>query len=232
MTSKHQEHIRKYSLPIATVLLTTALTLVLACGSGGGASPECLDTLYSGRMAEESRAQLSQPISDMDDEARLATIKALSHQGSYKTNSESAECGSFVKELETWEDTDDGRKWHEENGEDVASAVMSFLGVAQCKDGVDYAYLKDFAGDLKLLNSQVRVGDESFSKSGDYSYLGTRDLRLRESFEDQNTFFRFDWDLTCTITAEVDTRMRTVKSIELLEAELQQDGIKVGGYSK
>lgn len=168
----------------------------------------------------------------MDDAARPATIKALPRQGSYKVNAESAECGDFVEELEAWEDTDDGREWHEENGEEVASAVMSFLGVVQCKDGADYGYLKNFAGDLKLLNSQVRVGGESFSTSGDYNCLTTRNLRLRESFEDRNTFFQFDWDLTCTITAEVDTRKRTVTNIELQEAELQQDGITIGGYTK
>ena len=212
--------------------MALTVALALACGGGGGASQECLDTLYSWRMDEGTREQLSRPVASMDDAARLATIKALSHQGSYGTNAGSAECGEFAKELEAWEDTDDGREWHEENGEEVASVVMSFLGVAQCKDGVDYGYLKNFAGDLKLLNSQVRVGDESFSKSGDYNYLTTRDLRLRESFEDRNTFFQFDWDLTCTITAEVDTRKRTVTNIELQEAELQQDGITVGGYTK
>ena len=78
----------------------------------------------------------------------------------------------------------------------------------------------------------MRVGDESFSKSSDYTYLTTRDLRLRESFEDRSTFFQFNWDLTCTITAEFDTRKRTVTNIELQEAELQQDGIMVGGCTK
>ena len=68
--------------------------------------------------------------------------------------------------------------------------------------------------------------------AGDYNYLTTRDLRLRESFEDRNTFFQFDWDLTCTITAEFNTRERTVTNIELQEAELQQDGITIGGYTK
>ena len=234
MTSELHRHIRRNTLPAAGALLVLALTvaLALACGGGGGASPECLDTLYSGRMDEGTREQLSRPVSSMDDAARLATIKALSHQGSYGTNAGSAECGEFVSELEAWEDTDDGREWHEENGEEIASVVMSFLGVAQCQDGVDYGYLKNFAGDLKLLHSQVRVGDESFSKSGDYGYGATRELRLEESFEDRDTFFRFDWDLECTITADVDTRKRTVANIEVLEAELMQDGFTVGSYTK
>ena len=234
MTSEIYRHIRRNTLPTVGAMLALTLTVVLAlaCGGGGGASPECLDTLYSGRMDEGTREQLSRPVASMDDAARLATIKALPHQGSYKVNADSTECGEFVRELEAWEDTDDGREWHEENGEEVASAMISFLGVVWCKDGVDYGYLENFAGDPKLLNSQVHVGDESFSKSGDYNYLTTRDLRLRESFEDRNTFFQFNWDLTCTITAEVDTRKRTVTNIELQEAELQQDGITVGGYTK
>ena len=217
---------------LALLALMMVIALALACGGGGGASPECLDTLYAGTMNEETRKQLSQPIAGMDDEARLTTIKALSHQGSYSTNAESAACGDFVTELESWEETDDGRKWHEENGEEVASVVMSFLGVAQCKDGVDYSYLREFAGDIRLLNSRVRVGDESFSKSGEYSYEATRDLRLDESFEDIDTFFQFDWELQCTLTAEVDTRKRTVTNIEVVEAELQQDGFTVGKYTK
>ena len=132
ITSELHRHIRRNTLPAAGALLVLALTvaLALACGGGGGASPECLDTLYSGRMDEGTREQLSRPVSSMDDAARLATIKALSHQGSYGTNAGSAECGEFVSELEAWEDTDDGREWHEENGEEIASVVMSFLGVA------------------------------------------------------------------------------------------------------
>ena len=149
---------------------TAGALLALAWGGGGGASPECLDTLSSGRMDEGTREQLSRPVASMDDAARLATIKALSHQGSYGSNAGSAECGEFVKELEAWEDTDDGREWHEENGEEIASVVMSFLGVAQCEDALDYDYFRDFAGDVMLLNSQVRVGDESFDKTGDYGY--------------------------------------------------------------
>ena len=91
MTSELHRHIRRNTLPAAGALLVLALTvaLALACG-GGGASPECLDTFYSGRMDEGTREQLSRPVSSMDDAARLATIKALSHQGSYGTNAESA----------------------------------------------------------------------------------------------------------------------------------------------
>ena len=232
MDSELYGHIRRDSPPAAIATLAFTFTDVLACCCGGGASPECLDNLYSGSMGDETQPWLAQPVSKMDDAARPATIKALPHQGSYNVNAESAECGDFVEELEAWEDTDDGREWHEENGEEGASAVMSFLGVAQCKDALDYDYFRDFAGDVQLLNSGVRVGGESFSTSGDYNCLTTRNLRLRESFEDRNTFFQFDWDLTCTITAEVDTRKRTVTNIELQEAELQQDGITIGGYTK
>ena len=52
------------------------------------------------------------------------------------------------------------------------------------------------------------------------------------SFDNRNMLFRFNWDLECTITADVDTRKRTVTNIELQESELQQDGIMVGGYTK
>lgn len=131
MFSEYYRHITKNTLPTAVLLvLLITLAVSLACGGGNGASPECLNTLYSGRMDEETREQLSQPVASMDDAGRLATIKALSHQGSYRTNAESKECGEFVQELEAWEDTDDGREWHQENGEEIASAVMSFQGIA------------------------------------------------------------------------------------------------------
>ena len=78
----------------------------------------------------------------------------------------------------------------------------------------------------------MRVGDASFDNTGDYGYGATRELRLEESFEDRNTFFRFDWDLECTVTADVDTRKRTVANIEVLEAELRQGGFTVGSYTK
>ena len=61
---------------------------------------------------------------------------------------------------------------------------------------------------------------------------GPSELRLEVSFDNRNMFFRFNWDLERTITADVDTRKRTVTNIELQEAELQQDGIMVGGYTK
>ena len=234
MISELYRDITSNNLPAVAALpvLLITLALSLACGGGGGASPECLDTLYSGRMDEETREQLSRPVASMADDARLETVKALSHQGSYGTNAESAECGEFASELEAWEDTDDGREWHEENGEEIASVVMSFLGVAQCKDALDYGYYRDFIGEVNLLNSRVRVGDESYDRSGDYSYLATRELQLQESFEDRDTFYLFDWDLECTVTAEVDTRKRTVADIEVVEAELKQDGLTVGSYTK
>ena len=168
----------------------------------------------------------------MNTEARLVTIKALAHQRSYSKNAASPECSGFVEELESWEETSDGQKWHEGNGEEFASQIMSFLGVRQCKDGVDYDYIKDFAGDIKLLKSKVNVGQESFSKAGDYSYAATRELLLDESFEDRSSFFQFDWTLECTITAEIDNRKRTVTNIQIVEAELQQDGNTIGVYVK
>ena len=225
---------KRKTLSIVTALLVLSLILIfaMACGSsGGGASPECLDSLYSGTMGEETRKQLSQPVSKMDTEARVATIKALSHQGSYGKNAESAECGEFAQELEAWEETDDGQEWHKENGEEIASQVLSFLGVQQCKDSIDYDYLREFAGDVKLLNSKVSVIDSSFREAGDYIYSATSDLKLAESFEDRDTFFQFDWELRCTVMADVNNRNKSAKDIEVVEAELQQDGFTVATYS-
>ena len=121
-----------------------------------------------------------------------------------------------MQELESWEETSDGQKWHEENGEEIASQVMSFQGVRQCKDGVNYDYLKDFGGDIKILKSKVSVGQESLSKAGAYSYAATRELLLDESFEDNSSFSQFDWTLECTLTAEIDNRKRTATNIQKL----------------
>ena len=137
-----------------------------------------------------------------------------------------------MQELESWEETGDGQKWHEENGEEIASQVMSFQGVRQCKDGVNYDYLKDFGGDIKILKSKVSVGQESLSKAGAYSYAATRELLLDESFEDNSSFFQFDWTLECTLTAEIDNRKRTVTNIQIVEADLQQNGNTIGVYVK
>ena len=46
--------------------------------------------------------------------------------------------GEIARELEAWEDTDDGKEWHEENGEEIASAVNSFWGLAQCEEVLNY----------------------------------------------------------------------------------------------
>ena len=56
MTSELYRDITKNNLPTAVALLvmTIALALSLACGAGGGASPECLDTLYLGPMEPRS----------------------------------------------------------------------------------------------------------------------------------------------------------------------------------
>lgn len=67
----------------------------------------------------------------------------------------------------------------------------------------------------------MRDAGESVDKSGDYRYLVTRELRMEERFEDRKTFYHFDWDMECTITAEVNTRKRTVENIEVVEATRQ-----------
>ena len=239
MISELYRDITRNNLPAAAVLLVMMITLALslACGGGGGgASPECLDTLYAGRMDEETRKQISQPVASMDHTARLATIKALSHQGFYKTNSESSECGEFVSELETWEDTREGREWHEENGEEIASAVNSFWGLAQCEDALDYDptldTLEDFLGGLNRTHHRMQWGRASFSRSGDYSYQGSRELRLEEVFVDDREVWEIAQHLECTVKADVNTKMRSVTNIEVVEGDLVQDGVTLSSYPK
>ena len=237
MTSELYRDITKNNLPAAAALLvlTIALALALACGGGGGASPECLDTLYSGRMDEETREQLSQPIASMDHAARLATIKALTHQGSYSINTESAECGEFVRELEAWEDTDDGKEWHEENGEEIASVVSSFWGLGQCEDALNYDYilesLEGFLGGLKRTGYRMTWGEPLSSRSGDYIYQVSRDLLMEESF-DRDGLWEVEQYLECTVKADVDTRSRSVTNVEVVQGEIVQDDVTLSTYPK
>ena len=238
MISELYRDITRNTLPTAAALLVLMITLALslACGGGGGASPECLDTLYAGRMDEETRKQLRQPVASMDHAARLATIKALSHQGFYKFNSESSECGEFVGELETWEDTKEGREWHEENGDEIASAVNSFWGLAQCEEALNYDAtldtLEDFLGGLNRTHHRMQWGTASFSRSGDYSYQGSRELRLEEVFVDDRDVWESEQYLECTVKADVNTQRRSVTNIEVVQGELVQDGVTLSSYPK
>ena len=233
MTSELYRDITKNTLPAAAALLvlTIALALALACGGGGGASPECLDILYSGRMDEKTREQLSQPVASMDHAARLSTIKALSYKGSYTSNANSTECGEFVRELEEWENTDDGKEWHEENGEEIAAVVSSRWGLEQCEDALNYDYhldiLEDFLGGLNRTAYRVTWPRASFSKSGDYSYQGSRALRMDETFLE---VWEHEQYLECTVKADVNTRKRTVTNIEVVQGELVQDGVTLSTY--
>ena len=236
MISELYRDITRNNLPTAAMLLALmiVLALSLACGGGGGgASPECLDTLYSGRMDEETREQLSRPVASMDHAARLATLKALSHQGFYRFNTESAECGEFVRELEAWEDTDDGKEWHEENGEEIASAVSSFWGLGQCEDALNYdTYLdtlEDFLGGLNRTGYRMTWGEPLSSRSGDYTYQVSRDLLMEESF-DRDNLWEVEQYIECTVKADVDTRRRSVTNIEVVEGELVQDGVTLKSY--
>lgn len=237
MTSELYRDITRNTLPTAAALLvlTIALALSLACAGGGGASPECLDTLYSGRLSEGTREQLSQPVASMDHEARLATIKALSYKGSYTFNTNSTECGEFVRELEEWEDTDDGKEWHEENGEEIAAVVTSRWGLEQCEDALDYDYILDalegYLGSLKRTGYRVTWPRASFSKSGDYTYQSSRDL-LMEEFFDRDGVWEVEQSLECTVKADVNTRSRTVTNIEVVQGELVQDDITLRTYPK
>ena len=236
MTSELYRDITKNTLPTAAALLvlTIAIALSLACGGGGGASPECLDTLYSGRMGEETREQLSQPVASMDHAARLATIKALSYEGSYTFNTNSTECGEFVQELETWEDTDDGKEWHEENGEEIAAVVSSRWGLEQCEDALNYDYhldiLEGFLGGLNRTDYRMTWGEPLSSRSGDYTYQVSRALRMDETFIEDNNVWEHEQYLECTVKADVNTKSRTVTNVEVVQGELVQDGVTLSSY--
>ena len=238
MTSELYRDITRNTLPTAAALLvlTIALALALACGGGGGASPECLDTLYAGRMDEETREQLSQPVASMDHTARLATIKALSHQGFYRFNTESAECGEFVRELEAWEDTDDGKEWHDENGEEIATVVSSFWGLGQCEDALDYDSILDtlegFLGSLKRTGYRMTWGEPLSSRSGDYTYQVSRDLRMEEVFANDRDFQEVEQYIECTVKADVNTKSRSVTNVEVVQGELVQDGWTLSTYPR
>ena len=236
MTSELYRDITRNNLPAAALLvLTIALALSLACGGGGGASPECLDTLYSGRMDEKTREQLSKPVASMDDAARLATVKAITHQGSYRINAESAECGEFVQELEAWEDTDDGKEWHEENGGEIASVVSSFWGLGQCEDALDYDYilenLEGYLGGLNRTGYRMTWGEPLSSRSGDYTYQVTRDLLMEESF-DRDGIWEVEQYIECTVKADVNTRSRSVTNVEVVQGEIVQDDLTLSTYPR
>ena len=236
MTSELYRDITRNTLPTAAALLVLmiALALSLACGGGGGASPECLNILYSGRMDVEVREDSSQPVASMDHTARLATLKALTLEGLYELHAESEECGEFVREFEAWEDTDDGKEWHEENGEEIASVVSFHWGLEECQHALEYDTivdtLEDFLGSLNRTDYRVQWGRASFSGSGDYSYQGSRALRLDEIFVDDRNVWEIDQYLECTVKADVDTKRRSVTNIEVVAAELVQDGATLSSY--
>ena len=238
MTSELYRNIRSTTLPatVSLLVLTIALTLALACGGGGGASPECLNILYSGRMDVEVREHSSQPVASMDHAARLATLKVLTLEGLYEIHAESEECGEFVREFEAWEDTDDGKEWHEENGEEIASVVSFRWGLEECEDALDYDYILDtlegLLGDLTRTHHNVHYATTSFSRSGDYSYQGSRELRLEEVFANDRDFQEVEQYLECTVKADVNTKSRSVTNIEVVQGELVQDGWTLSSYPK
>ena len=237
MTSELHRNIRRNALPTAAPLLVLliALALSLACGAGGGASPECLDTLYSGNMSEETREQLSQPVASMDNAARLATIKALApSEGYYKINAESAECADFVSELEEWENTDDGQSWHEENGEDIASVIKTTWGLEECEDALDHdtmlRNLRDYFGDLDLIAYRIDSGRESFRTSDDYIYQVSRIMQMDEIYVPKDSFREIEQQLTCTVQADINNKTRSVTNIKVVRGELVQDGHTLRTY--
>lgn len=229
MTSELYRNIRSTTLPAAVslLLLMIALALSLACGRGGGASPECLDSL--GRMDEVSREQLGQPVASMDHAARLATLKALGSNELYELHGESEECGEFVREFEEWEDTDEGHEWHEENGVEIAAVVSSDWGLKECQDVLDYdraiAYLEDLLGGVNRAAYRVSRPPASYSKSDDYIYEVSQNLQVQEVIVDDNEVWRHEQHLECAVKADVDNRRRSVTNVEVVQGELVQDRV-------
>ena len=236
MISELYRDITEDTLPTAAALLVLmmALAFSLACGGGGGASPECLDSL--GGMDEVSREQLGQPVGSMDHAARLATLKALGSNELYELHGESEECGEFVREFEAWEDTDDGQEWHEENGVEIAAVVSSDWGLEECKDVLDYdraiAYLEDLLGGVNRAAYSVSRPPASYSRAGDSVYEVSQNLQVQEVIVDDNEVWRHEQHLECAVKADVNTRRRTVTNIEVVQGELVQDGVTLSTYPK
>ena len=238
MTSELYRDITKKTLPAAAALLvlTIALALSLACGAGGGASPECLDTLYLGPTEEQAREQLSQPVTSMDHEARLATIKALTYNGNYARNATSAECGDFVNELQQWENTDEGQRWHSDSGEDIATAISSFpWGDWHCKKVLEYDRLmkknEDFVGKLKVIERDFHWNKTDFHKKKDYIYNGVRTLRIDETITDEIGYFA-DYSLECLVTADVNNQTRQVTNIRAIEGVFTYDDFELNTFPR
>ena len=238
MTSELYRDIMRNTLPTAVALLVLmiALALSLACGAGGGASPECLDTLYLGPTEEQAREQLSQPVTSMDHEARLATIKALTYNGNYERNATSAECGDFVDELQQWENTDEGQHWHSNSGEDIATAISSFpWGDWHCKKVLDYDRLmknnEDLVGKLKVVEQDFHWTNTDFHKKKDYIYNSVRTLRIDETISDGLTFF-VDQSLECLVTADVNNQTRQVTNIRAIEGVFTYDDFELNTFPR
>ena len=163
----------------------------------------------------------------MDHEARLATIKALTYNGNYERNATSAECGDFVNELEDWESTEEGQRWHRDSGEDIAAAISSFpWGDWHCKKGLNYEEIKEndeaIVGKLKVIEQDIQWTNNDFHKRKDYVYTSVRTLRIDETVSNGISFF-VDQSLECLVTAVVDNQTRQVTDIRAIEGVYTYD---------
>ena len=108
-------------------------------------------------------------------------------------------------------------------------------GLEECEDALDYDSILDtlesnFLGDLTRTHHNVNYGTTSFSRSGDYSYQGSRALRLEEVFANDRDFQEVAQSLECTVKADVNTRSRSVTNVEVVQGELVQDGWTLSTY--
>ena len=201
---------------IVSALFAFVLAALAACGgSGGGASSGCVESPYHvPGMSDEDKMALMQPIAEMDDYARLRSIKAISRMAS------TDDCADFVEELDEWSETPEGEEWYAANGEQIAPAVLGFLGTLECRDSFPTSRTivnnlaldtgRTIRGDIR----QQRVGEKSLSKIDDFRYEITWNLLIPETYGGL-TDLMFD----CVLEAEVDTRSRTVTGIEVLQGE-------------
>ena len=98
--------------------------------------------------------------------------------------------------------------------------MIAFAGVRQCRESVDYDYFRSGAGNVRVAADGIQIGESSFSRSGDYAYGATREIHLDETLGHNTYFGIFEWDIECTIAAQVEVSKRTVSNIEVAEATL------------
>ena len=223
------------AMVIAPALVMSVLGL--ACGvigGGGGASANCVESRYHvPAMSDEDKNALMQPIAEMDDYARLRSIKAISRMASTE------DCADFVEELDDWSGTPEGEKWYVENGEQIAPAVLGgFMGTGTCMDSVPsyndilVARVLDTGRtvarpDINLTTADrlLSISEMSLTKIDDFRYEVTWNLMFPETYGGL-----LDLTFNCVLKAEVDNRSRTVNGIEAIQGTSLLNGQLLESY--